>query len=73
MCAYNRVNQTGSCQNRELLDEVLKEELDFQGFVLSDWAAVGDLEGSVSGGTDVNMPGMFCGSLHSFFTSSLIF
>jgi beta-glucosidase len=57
MCAYNRVNQIGSCQNRELLDEVLKEELDFQGFILSDWAAVGELEGSVSGGTDVNMPG----------------
>jgi beta-glucosidase len=63
MCAYNRVNQTGACRNRELLDGVLKEELDFQGFVLSDWAALEDLEGSVIGGVDVNMPGVFFGGL----------
>lgn len=30
MCAYNRVNQTGACENRHLLNDVLKEELDFQ-------------------------------------------
>lgn len=60
MCAYNRVNQTGACENWELLNGLLKEELDFQGFVLSDWTAVGDLEGSVSGGVDVNMPGVSC-------------
>jgi beta-glucosidase len=42
-----------------LLDGVLKEELDFQGFVLSDWGAIDDLEGSVIGGVDVNMPGVF--------------
>jgi beta-glucosidase len=51
------VNQTGACENRELLDVILKEELDFRGFLLSDWAAVDDLYGSVNGGADVNMPG----------------
>lgn len=30
MCAYNRVNQTSACENRHLLNDVLKEELDFQ-------------------------------------------
>jgi beta-glucosidase len=30
MCAYNRVNQTFSCENRHLLNDILKEELDFQ-------------------------------------------
>ena len=30
MCAYNRVNQTYSCENRRLLNDILKEELDFQ-------------------------------------------
>jgi beta-glucosidase len=30
MCAYNRVNQTSACENRHLLNDILKEELDFQ-------------------------------------------
>ena len=30
MCAYSRVNQTYSCENRRLLNDILKEELDFQ-------------------------------------------
>ncbi|KIM83540.1 glycoside hydrolase family 3 protein [Piloderma croceum F 1598] len=57
MCAYNRVNQTSACENRRLLNDILKEELDFQGFVLSDWAAVVSLYPSVMNGADVNMPG----------------
>jgi hypothetical protein len=39
-CSYNKINQTQSCQNSKLINGVLKEELDFQGFVLSDWAAL---------------------------------
>jgi len=30
MCAYNRVNGTYSCENRRLVNDILKEELDFQ-------------------------------------------
>ena len=30
MCTYNYVNQTFACENRQLLDAVLKGELDFQ-------------------------------------------
>lgn len=57
MCAYNRVNQTSACENRALLNDVLKEELDFQGFMLSDWAAVTSLYASVLNGADMNQPG----------------
>ncbi|KZP19075.1 glycoside hydrolase family 3 protein, partial [Athelia psychrophila] len=57
MCAYNRVNGTESCENRHLLNTVLKEELDFQGFMLSDWAAVTSLYASVMNGADMNQPG----------------
>ncbi|KAF7973527.1 hypothetical protein HWV62_14954 [Athelia sp. TMB] len=57
MCAYNRVNQTSACENRHLLNTVLKEELDFQGFMLSDWAAVTSLYASVMNGADMNQPG----------------
>src|ERR1700728_1204385 len=37
MCSYNRVNQTYSCENDYLLNEVLKKDFHFKGFVLSDW------------------------------------
>ena len=30
MCGYNRANQTYLCENRRLMNDVLKEELDFQ-------------------------------------------
>ncbi|KZP14752.1 glycoside hydrolase family 3 protein [Athelia psychrophila] len=57
MCAYNRVNGTQACENRHLMNAVLKEELDFQGFMVSDWAAVTSLYASVMNGADMNQPG----------------
>lgn len=39
MCSYNQVNNSYACQNSKLLNDVLKSELGFQGFVMSDWAA----------------------------------
>ncbi|KIJ34395.1 glycoside hydrolase family 3 protein, partial [Sphaerobolus stellatus SS14] len=38
VCSYKMVNQTQSCQNSKMINGLLKEELDFQGFMLSDWA-----------------------------------
>ena len=37
MCAYNRINNTYACENSYLLNYLLKAELSFQGFVVSDW------------------------------------
>ena len=37
MCSYNRVNGDYSCENQFLLNEVLKHDWKFPGFVLSDW------------------------------------
>jgi len=39
MCAYNKVNGTPSCGNAELLDDVLRTQWDFGGWVMSDWMA----------------------------------
>src|SRR5690606_5891392 len=39
MCAYNRVGGLYSCENPFLLQQVLREEWDFLGYVLSDWGA----------------------------------
>ncbi|KAL9055576.1 MAG: hypothetical protein Q9162_003473 [Coniocarpon cinnabarinum] len=39
MCSYNFINGSYGCQNSYTLNHLLKNELDFQGFVMSDWGA----------------------------------
>jgi beta-glucosidase len=39
MCAYNKVNGEWACENDYLLNQVLKKEWGFQGWVISDWGA----------------------------------
>jgi beta-glucosidase len=39
MCAYNRVNGVYSCENDYLLNQALKKDWNFQGWVMSDWGA----------------------------------
>jgi beta-glucosidase len=44
MCAYNRVNGAYGCENAWLLDQVLKRDWKYPGFVMSDWGAVHGLQ-----------------------------
>lgn len=39
MCSYNQINNSYGCQNSKVLNDLLKNELGFQGFVMSDWQA----------------------------------
>lgn len=57
VCAYNQVNNTYACENSYLLNYLLKEELGFQGFVVSDWGAQHTGVNSVLAGVDMTMPG----------------
>ncbi|CAE6532924.1 unnamed protein product, partial [Rhizoctonia solani] len=57
MYSYNRVNGTHSCQDDFTLNKILKGELDFQGYVMSDWYAQWTDEASALGGMDMSMPG----------------
>jgi beta-glucosidase len=43
MCSYNRINGTPACANPWLLDTTLRGKWGFQGFVISDCGAIGDL------------------------------
>ncbi len=52
MCAYNRVGGLYSCENPFLLNQVLREEWAFPGYVLSDWGAVHSTAASVNAGLD---------------------
>lgn len=43
MCAYNQVNGYYACDNDFLLNQVLKGDWRYKGWVMSDWAAVHDV------------------------------
>jgi beta-glucosidase len=57
MCSYNRLNQTYSCQHSKTLNGILKDELGFQGYVMSDWGATHSGLASVLAGLDMDQPG----------------
>jgi beta-glucosidase len=57
MCAYNKINGVPAAENRWLLTEVLREQWDFSGAVVSDWGAVTDPVASLRAGLDLEMPG----------------
>lgn len=57
MCSYNRINGVYASENGYLLDEILKGEWGFEGFVVSDWGANHTTIESVLNGLDLEMPG----------------
>ena len=56
MCAYPKVNGAYNCENAPLLDDVLKKEWKFDGFVMSDWGATHSTAPSAMAGLDLEMP-----------------
>ncbi|SPC65536.1 probable beta-glucosidase [Ustilago sp. UG-2017b] len=64
MCSYNLVNNSWACQNSELLNNRLKTEMHFPGYVMSDWGAQHAGVASANAGLDMTMPGdVLCCSL----------
>ncbi|HUB84083.1 MAG TPA: glycoside hydrolase family 3 C-terminal domain-containing protein [Rhizomicrobium sp.] len=49
MCAYNLVNGAYSCGNNHLLNDVLKGDWAYPGWVMSDWGAVHDVHYAANG------------------------
>src|ERR1035437_2421518 len=50
MCSYNRVDGDFACENKYLLNEVLKKDWQFPGFVVSDWGGThSDVKASAAG------------------------
>jgi beta-glucosidase len=56
MCSYNWINGKFGCGNKALLDDVLRGELGFKGFVTSDWGAT-HTPLDILTGLDMEMPG----------------
>ncbi|OJJ50194.1 hypothetical protein ASPZODRAFT_128815 [Penicilliopsis zonata CBS 506.65] len=57
MCSYNKVNETWTCENDELLNQIMKTELGFPGYIMSDWNAQHSTVASANSGLDMTMPG----------------
>ncbi|KAI1405964.1 glycoside hydrolase family 3 protein [Hypoxylon fuscum] len=57
MASYNAINGSAASQNAYILNGLLKDELGFQGFVMTDWLAQISGVGSALAGLDMSMPG----------------
>jgi beta-glucosidase len=56
MCSYNHVNGVYACENGYLLNQVLKHDWGFKGFVLSDWGATHSTVKAALAGLDMDQP-----------------
>ncbi|KAL2869121.1 beta-glucosidase [Aspergillus lucknowensis] len=57
MCSYNKIDGTWTCENDEVLNTLLKGQLGFPGYVVSDWNAQHSTVDSANNGLDMTMPG----------------
>jgi beta-glucosidase len=57
MCSYNKVNGDYACENDYTLNEVLKKDWGFKGFVLSDWSGTHSTVKAALAGLDMEQPG----------------
>jgi beta-glucosidase len=74
MCSFNALNGSPGCGNSYLMNDILKGEWDFDGFVESDWTAVAELracppvnpnEGDCGHGVAADGPGAAALALNS--------
>ncbi|KAI9827945.1 MAG: hypothetical protein M1826_006141 [Phylliscum demangeonii] len=72
MCSYQQINNSYGCQNSYTLNQLLKNELGFQGFVMSDWQAQHAGVSTALAGLDMTMPGdVFFGTGTSYWGGNL--
>jgi beta-glucosidase-like glycosyl hydrolase len=56
MCSYNLLNGTYAGENNNMINGIFKDELGFQGFVMTDWGAQHSTISAITG-LDMIMPG----------------
>ncbi|KAI9493635.1 glycoside hydrolase superfamily [Zychaea mexicana] len=72
MCSYNMIDDIWGCENDYTMNTVLKGELGFRGYIMSDWGATHSTVLSVNSGLDMTMPGdIIMGDDYTYFGSNL--
>ncbi|KAF8654787.1 hypothetical protein AX16_003442 [Volvariella volvacea WC 439] len=72
MCSYNLVNNTYACENNKVMNDIVKREYGFQGYILSDWQATHSTISAITG-LDMTMPGdVYFGSGTTYFGPNLV-
>jgi beta-glucosidase len=56
MCSYNRINGDFGCENHYTLQDVLKKDWGFKGFVISDWGGTHSTVKASTAGLDQEQP-----------------
>lgn len=57
MMAYNRLNGQYCCENKYLIQDILRNEWSYKGCIISDWGGVNDIIPSINNGLNLEMPG----------------
>jgi len=57
MMAYNRLNGQYCCENKYLMQDILRNEWNYEGCIISDWGGVNDITSSINNGLNLEMPG----------------
>ncbi|HEY3705430.1 MAG TPA: glycoside hydrolase family 3 C-terminal domain-containing protein [Terracidiphilus sp.] len=73
MCSYNLTNSQYDCENKHLLNDVLKGDWKFPGFVMSDWWATHSTVDAANNGLDQEQPNQqFFGGLGAAVTDGKV-
>lgn len=56
MTSYNEINGVYANENKHLLQEILRQEWGFDGFVITDWGSSNDHTKGVAAGSNLEMP-----------------
>ncbi|KAG9258775.1 glycoside hydrolase family 3 protein [Emericellopsis atlantica] len=57
MCSYNKLDGTWACENDHVMNELLKGQLGYQGYIMTDWGAQHSNAPAANAGLDMSMPG----------------